>query len=135
MLILKATDPTLVTRESEPIALIVVTSERADSGNSYDSKAAGLEASLHLPTYGYNLAAALFYIFYAVFEVSTALASFLATMDLVALNSTSRGRGEYLVPHLSSNRARESDLSSSSRCHLIVGASKLGSDPSLTAAC
>lgn len=28
-----------------------------------------MEKTLHLPDYGYNLAAALFYIFYAAFEV------------------------------------------------------------------
>lgn len=33
------------------------------------SKAAGMEKTLHLPDYGYNLAAAFFYIFYAAFEV------------------------------------------------------------------
>lgn len=35
-----------------------------------------MEKTLHLPDYGYNLAAALFYIFYAAFEVGRCISIF-----------------------------------------------------------
>jgi hypothetical protein len=43
-----------------PLTLLTYSSHR---------KAAGMEANLHLGVNGYNIAAALFYVFYAAFEV------------------------------------------------------------------
>jgi hypothetical protein len=60
------------------------------------SKAAtpGLVKTLHLPSYGFNLAAAIFYIFYALFEVSE-------IRRLIILNRSSRNLGD--VMHLMAN--------------------------------
>ncbi|KAF8321352.1 MFS general substrate transporter [Clavulina sp. PMI_390] len=44
-----------------------------DRSNFGNAKAAGMTTTLHLPSYGYNVAAALFYVFYAAFEVPSNL--------------------------------------------------------------